>query len=195
MTRSSLQQLGGWKMMQRVAQCVCGSLRAITTGDPALVYVCHCRECQRRTGSVLHAGASFMKTQVRVEGPSTVFARVGNRVAYCASTSVRRADRRSSGMQTSSRIASGWPSVALPTLVFRPLLCRSGRRGCMTGSVCRPTSHGTNRHLRKGRRPGRGHLLVARTPCARLFLLRRLGPFCTASRTLGVLSGMWLEMG
>lgn len=64
--------------MERIAQCVCGSLRAITTGDPALTYVCHCNECQRRTGSVMHAGASFLKAQVRVKGVAKVFTRLGN---------------------------------------------------------------------------------------------------------------------
>jgi hypothetical protein len=36
--------------------------------DPTLTYVYHCSACQRRTGSVMHAGASFLKGQVRIDG-------------------------------------------------------------------------------------------------------------------------------
>jgi hypothetical protein len=36
--------------MERVAECHCGQLRAITSGEPNSVYVCHCKACQRCTG-------------------------------------------------------------------------------------------------------------------------------------------------
>jgi hypothetical protein len=61
--------------MQRIAQCQCGSLRAIATGDPDLVNVCHCVACQRRTGAIMHSGAYYKRTAVRPEGDSKVFAR------------------------------------------------------------------------------------------------------------------------
>jgi hypothetical protein len=61
--------------MQRTAQCQCGSLRAIASGEPTAVYACHCLSCQQRTGSVLFAGASFLRTHVRYEGPSKAYAR------------------------------------------------------------------------------------------------------------------------
>jgi hypothetical protein len=32
-------------------RCCCGALRAEVTGEPPRVGVCHCMECQRRTGS------------------------------------------------------------------------------------------------------------------------------------------------
>jgi hypothetical protein len=35
--------------MERTAQCHCGSLRIIATGDPDRVYLYHCEACQRRT--------------------------------------------------------------------------------------------------------------------------------------------------
>jgi quercetin dioxygenase-like cupin family protein len=50
--------------MTRIAHCCCGSLRAETTGEPALVAACHCMECQRRTGSTFGVGAYFPKEQV-----------------------------------------------------------------------------------------------------------------------------------
>lgn len=64
--------------MERVAQCHCGSLRVITSGEPVSHYLCHCKACQRRTGAVVHSGASFLTAQVRTEGPSKVYARVAD---------------------------------------------------------------------------------------------------------------------
>ena len=61
--------------MQRTARCQCGSLRAIATGQPRLINLCHCRACQRRTGSIFSVGAYFNKAQVRFEGPSKAYTR------------------------------------------------------------------------------------------------------------------------
>ena len=61
--------------MQRTAQCQCGSLRAVVTGQPQIVNLCHCRACQRRTGSVFSVGAYFNKAQVRCAGSSKVHTR------------------------------------------------------------------------------------------------------------------------
>jgi hypothetical protein len=51
--------------MSRIAHCCCGSLRAEATGEPALLGVCYCTECQRRTGSAFGVGTYFAKEQVR----------------------------------------------------------------------------------------------------------------------------------
>ena len=61
--------------MNRIAHCCCGSLRAEATGEPALLGVCHCTACQRRTGSAFGVSAYFPKVQVRAEGPSKVYVR------------------------------------------------------------------------------------------------------------------------
>jgi hypothetical protein len=61
--------------MNRLAQCHCGSLRANTSGDPLMVIMCHCRDCQRRTGALAGSGAIFEKAQVTIEGDSKVFER------------------------------------------------------------------------------------------------------------------------
>lgn len=62
--------------MERIAQCHCGQLKAIAGGEPDRVYVCHCKACQRRTGSVIHNGSRWLKTQVRIEGQHKVYARI-----------------------------------------------------------------------------------------------------------------------
>jgi hypothetical protein len=63
--------------MERLAQCHCGSLRAITFGEPSLVAICHCKACQRRTGAVAANVASFAKGQVAIEGETKIFDREG----------------------------------------------------------------------------------------------------------------------
>ena len=74
---SSCIGLPGRRTMPRIAHCCCGSLRVETTGEPAIVAACHCRECQRRTGAPYGVSVYFEKTQVRPEGASKVYTRNG----------------------------------------------------------------------------------------------------------------------
>jgi len=64
--------------MERVAECHCGQLKAIATGEPERVYVCHCKSCQRRTGAVVHSGSSWLKSQVLIEGEHKIYGRPGD---------------------------------------------------------------------------------------------------------------------
>jgi hypothetical protein len=50
-----------------------GSLRVIATGEPERVYVCHCKACQRRTGTAFHFGTAWQERQVRVEGEHKIY--------------------------------------------------------------------------------------------------------------------------
>ena len=63
--------------MTRTAHCSCGALRVEVSADPDVVGVCHCGECQRRTGSVFSVSAFFKKEHVRAEGPSNIYVRDG----------------------------------------------------------------------------------------------------------------------
>ena len=54
--------------MERTARCLCGGFRAIVTGEPNFVGICHCTECQRRTGVPVTYNAYFKMSQVRLEG-------------------------------------------------------------------------------------------------------------------------------
>ena len=63
--------------MVRVARCSCGSLRAEANGEPVLVHVCNCTECQRRTGSVFGVSSFFLKSEVHTQGPNKVYVRDG----------------------------------------------------------------------------------------------------------------------
>ena len=64
-------------MTSRVASCSCGELRVTCEGEPVRVSICHCLECQKRTGSVFAAQARFPRAGVTVEGPASRWTRVG----------------------------------------------------------------------------------------------------------------------
>lgn len=59
----------------RMAQCCCGALRVQAEGEPEAVVVCHCRECQRRTGSAFGAAAFFAREAVHITGESLRYCR------------------------------------------------------------------------------------------------------------------------
>jgi hypothetical protein len=63
--------------MTRMAQCCCGSLRADARTEPEIVAMCHCTECQRRTGSTFGVSSYFKVSDVEVSGPSTSYVRTG----------------------------------------------------------------------------------------------------------------------
>jgi hypothetical protein len=64
--------------VDRIARCHCGALKVVASGEPERVYLCHCRACQRRTGTAFHFGASYQKTQVRLEGAHKIYERAAD---------------------------------------------------------------------------------------------------------------------
>jgi hypothetical protein len=64
-------------MTMRTAACSCGQLKLEVEGEPRGVGLCHCLACQRRTGSVFAALASFA-APYRVTGTSTEYVRTGD---------------------------------------------------------------------------------------------------------------------
>ena len=57
-------------MTSHSASCRCGQLRAIATGDPVRVSVCHCLNCKKRSGSAFAVQARWPEDQVTVDGKS-----------------------------------------------------------------------------------------------------------------------------
>lgn len=53
---------------ERVARCSCGRLSLNCAGEPVSVSLCHCRECQRRTGSSYGIAAFYAREKVGVSG-------------------------------------------------------------------------------------------------------------------------------
>jgi hypothetical protein len=81
-------------MTSRRATCSCGRLEASVDSEPVRISMCHCLDCQKRTGSVFGAQAWFPRNSVRTNGDASEFQRIadsGNRITYyfcpsCGST-------------------------------------------------------------------------------------------------------------
>src|SRR4051812_38712476 len=54
--------------------CVCGNVRYRAVGEPVLATVCHCKFCQKRTGSAFSQPVVFKAEQVEFSGgPRTTY--------------------------------------------------------------------------------------------------------------------------
>jgi hypothetical protein len=72
-------------MITRRAECSCGQLSAICSGEPVRISVCHCLACKRRTGSAFSFNARFAEDDVSIQGRAAEFTRIGDeggRVTY-----------------------------------------------------------------------------------------------------------------
>lgn len=48
--------------------CLCGQIRYTCTSEPALTAVCHCRNCQKQSGSTFSLLVAVPKGTIQVEG-------------------------------------------------------------------------------------------------------------------------------
>jgi hypothetical protein len=62
-------------MSTRIATCACGQLRVTCQGDPAKVSLCHCLDCQKRTGSTYGIAAFFPRNDVTANGAFRTYRR------------------------------------------------------------------------------------------------------------------------
>jgi hypothetical protein len=63
-------------MTQRTASCHCQRLQLECDGEPTKISMCHCLDCQRRTGSAFSVAVFFERSQVRIGGAtSTIYER------------------------------------------------------------------------------------------------------------------------
>ena len=52
--------------------CLCGATRYVVTGAPIRAQLCHCRFCQRRTGSSFSVVVAFKEDQVKMQGAALI---------------------------------------------------------------------------------------------------------------------------
>lgn len=96
--------------MTREGSCACGSVKVIADGEPATVSMCHCSQCQKRTGSTYSVHGYFLRTAVTIEGETRSHRRTADTGCYitfhfcpvCAST-------------------VGWDVEAMPDMVGIPV--------------------------------------------------------------------------
>jgi hypothetical protein len=58
--------------------CLCGRVRYTVTGEPAFSGLCHCRNCQRYTGSAFEALIAFPAASVSVQGELKTYKDTGD---------------------------------------------------------------------------------------------------------------------
>jgi hypothetical protein len=89
-------------MTSRRAACGCGQLHLTCEGEPVRISICHCLECQRRTGAAFGYQAQFERHQITsISGDTREFTRSsdsGRSVTFrfcpvCGSTVYWRAER------------------------------------------------------------------------------------------------------
>jgi hypothetical protein len=56
--------------MNLQGRCACGAIKYELTGDPLIVHACHCRDCQRLTGSAFVINLWMEAKSVRPSGES-----------------------------------------------------------------------------------------------------------------------------
>jgi hypothetical protein len=52
--------------MNTSGRCLCGAIEFEVSGDPRVVAVCHCRDCQRGAGAPMVVWAMFQESQLKV---------------------------------------------------------------------------------------------------------------------------------
>jgi hypothetical protein len=58
--------------------CQCGQVRLTLAAEPLFTYACHCRDCQKRTGSAFSMGLVVMADTVSIKGDLTTWARTSD---------------------------------------------------------------------------------------------------------------------
>ena len=89
-------------MATRIATCACERLRVTCLGGPLKVSLCHCLDCQKRTGSTYGVAAFFSRKDVEAHGAFRTYRRnsdSGFTVSFhfcpnCGSTVFWEAERR-----------------------------------------------------------------------------------------------------
>jgi|SRR6516162_3830800 len=58
--------------------CLCGAVRYTASAEPALVGVCHCRDCQKFTGSAFGFFIGVPRSAFEIQGASKRFTKLGD---------------------------------------------------------------------------------------------------------------------
>ena len=78
--------------------CLCGRVRYTVEGQPNFAAVCHCRSCQRYTGSAFEPVMVFPSQAVEVHGDLKTYDDVGDSENSCIAASARTVVQASSPM-------------------------------------------------------------------------------------------------
>ena len=65
-------------MAQIAGGCLCGKVRYSASGDPAFVGICHCRDCQKFTGSAFAVVIGVPKSAFSLQGQVATYSKAGD---------------------------------------------------------------------------------------------------------------------
>lgn len=65
-------------MIVREASCACGQFKVSCRGEPQKISLCHCLDCQRRTGSAFGIAAFYPRDAVTAEGQISSIRRIAD---------------------------------------------------------------------------------------------------------------------
>jgi hypothetical protein len=82
------------EMTNRTASCACGAVTIKVRDEPATVSMCHCLQCQKRTGSTYSVHAYYAREALTIAGERSSYTRAGDTGCFitfrfcstCAST-------------------------------------------------------------------------------------------------------------
>ncbi len=63
---------------KQTGSCCCGKLSVSVSADPLRVSICHCFDCQKRSGSVFAAQVRFPRESVQVHGEYSTYTRTAD---------------------------------------------------------------------------------------------------------------------
>ena len=63
--------------MSMAGGCLCGSVRYEVEGEPLLTAVCHCRDCQKQTGTSFSIVMGLPSTALKLSGQTSVYTTQG----------------------------------------------------------------------------------------------------------------------
>jgi hypothetical protein len=65
-------------MAEIAGGCLCGKVRYSASGDPAFVGICHCRDCQKFTGSAFAVVIGVPKPAFSLQGKVSTYSKTGD---------------------------------------------------------------------------------------------------------------------
>jgi hypothetical protein len=65
-------------MREMTGGCLCGQVRYSATADPAFVVVCHCKNCQKQSGTAFSVDVGVPKSTISIKGQLKTFHDTGD---------------------------------------------------------------------------------------------------------------------
>ena len=65
-------------MPQMTGGCLCGQVRYTANAEPMFAGVCHCKDCQKETGSAFNIVIAVPQNAVSIQGPAKTYTQKGD---------------------------------------------------------------------------------------------------------------------